>query len=237
MYKGKKILGIITARGGSKGIPGKNIKPLNGKPLIAYTIKAAQESKLLTRAIVSTDYNDIAEVSRKYGGDVPFLRPAEIAQDKSTSIDVVKHALSWLKDNQKEEYDYVMILQPTSPLRTSEDIDECIKIAIEKDADSVMSMKELDDFSPKKLKKIENGLIRPYFEEEGAQSAQRQSLDRMYKRNCAVYLTKTEHILNNDLFGKNSYGYIMPEERSVDTNKPVDFEMAEFWIRHNEERK
>lgn len=231
MYKNKKVLGIITARGGSKGIPGKNIKPLAGKPLIAYTIEAAKQSKLLTRTIISTDYEDIALVSKKYGGDVPFMRPAEFAQDKSTSIDVIKHAITWLKENQKEEYDYVMILQPTSPLRRAEDIDECIKIAVEKDADSVMSMKELDDFSPKKLKKIQDGLIIPYFEEEGTFTAQRQSLDKMYKRNCAVYLTKVSYILNNDLFGKTSYAYIMSEERSVDINKPIDFEVAEFWVK------
>jgi len=235
MYKQSKILGIITARGGSKGIPGKNIKPLRGKPLIAYTIEAAKQSKFLTRTIVSTDYENIAEVSRKFGADVPFLRPAEIAQDKSTSIDVIKHALSWLKENQNEEYGYVMILQPTSPLREAIDIDECIKIAVEKDADSVMSMKELDDFSLKKLKKIQNGLILPYFEDEGSQSAQRQSLDKMHKRNCAIYLTKISCVLNGDLFGKKSYAYIMPEDRSVDINQPIDFEIAEFWLKklHN----
>ncbi|MCI0533120.1 acylneuraminate cytidylyltransferase family protein, partial [bacterium] len=135
-----KTLGIITARGGSKGIPRKNIKELMGKPLIAYTILAAKGSALLSRAIVSTDDAEIAEIARMHGADVPFMRPAELAEDASTSIAVVQHAVSWIRENENEIYDYVMILQPTSPLRTAEDIDACIKIADETHADSVMSM-------------------------------------------------------------------------------------------------
>ena len=230
-YKDKKILGVITARGGSKGIPRKNIKELVGKPLIVYTIEATRGSKYLTRCLVSTDDKEIADVSRKHGAGVPFMRPAELAQDSSTSMEVVQHVIKKLKDDFGEEYDYVMILQPTSPLRTSKDIDESIKLAIDTNADSVMSMKELDDFSPKKVKKIEEGIALPYFEDEGATSSRRQDLVKMYKRNCAIYLTKTESIKNGDLFGRVSRAYIMPEERSVDINKPTDFEMAEFWIR------
>jgi N-acylneuraminate cytidylyltransferase/CMP-N,N'-diacetyllegionaminic acid synthase len=236
MYKNKKILGIITARGGSKGIPGKNIKELGGKPLIAYTIEAANKSNYLTRTIVSTDYKEIAEVSKKYGADVPFLRPAELAQDKSTSMEVVQHALNWLKENEGEEYDYLMILQPTSPFRTAEDIDECIKKIVDTGADSVMSMVELVDFSLKKLKRIENDLILPLVEDEGKQSSRRQDLDKLYKRNCAIYLTKTDLIMKGDLFGQVSRPYLMPEERSVDINKPVDFELAEFLIERLEKK-
>jgi len=232
MYKGKKTLGVITARGGSKSIPRKNIKKLAGKPLIAYTIEAAKESKYLTRCVVSTDDEEIAEISRRYGADVPFLRPAELAQDDSTSMAVVQHALKWLKENKGEEYDYLMILQPTSPLRTAEDIDGCIKKIVETDADSVMSMYELMDFSPKKFKKIiEGDLIEPYFQEEGRESSRRQDLDKMYKRNCAIYLTKTSLIMEGDLFGKKSVAYLMSEERSIDINSPLDFELAEFWIK------
>lgn len=230
MMNNLKVLGVITARGGSKGIPRKNIKKLAGKPLIVHTINAVCGSRLLTRAIVSTDDEEIAEISKKYGAEVPFLRPTELAQDKSTSIEVVQHAVSELK-KQGEEYDYVMILQPTSPLRTSEDIDESIRIAEETGADSVMSMVELDDFSSKKIKKVTNTIIKPYFEEEGKESSRRQDLEKAYRRNCAVYLTKTELIKKGDLFGQDSRAYIMPGERSVDINKPVDFEMAEFWFK------
>ncbi len=228
MYRTKKILAVITARGGSKSIPKKNIKKLAGKPLIAWTIEAAKKSRLLTRIIVSTDDEEIARVARRFGADVPFMRPTEFAQDTSTSMEVVQHALLWLKENAKEKYDYLMILQPTSPFRTAEDIDECIKLAVEKNADSVMSMKELDDFAPKKIKKIKNGKILPYFENEGKESSRRQDLEKMYKRNCAIYLTHTRHILCGDLFGKKSHAYIMPEERSLDINGPADFLLAQF---------
>ena len=230
MYKDKKILGVITARGGSKGIPRKNIKELAGKPLIAHTIEAAKKSQYLTRCIVSTDDREIAEISRKYGAEIPFMRPAELAQDASTSIEVVQHVLRKLKDDSGEGYDYLMILQPTSPLRSVEDIDESIKLAVDTDADSVMSMKELDDFASKKVKKIEDGVVLPYFENEGTTSSRRQDLKKMYKRNCAIYLTKTGCIMEGDLFGKVSRAYVMPEERSVDINKLTDFELAEFLI-------
>lgn len=231
MYKVRKILGVITARGGSKSIPRKNIVKLAGKPLIVYTIEAARRSKYLTRTIVSTDDDEIARIARRYGAEVPFMRPKKYAQDKSTSIEVVQHAVSWLKKHDGEKYDYLMILQPTSPLRTAEDIDACIKIAVDKKADSVMSMKELEDFSPKKIKKIKNSKILPYFENEGKQSSRRQDLEKMYKRNCAIYLTKTSYIMRRDLFGKKSHAYIMPEERSVDINIPSDFELAEFLMK------
>ena len=231
MYQNKKILAVITARGGSKGIPRKNIKELANRPLIAYTIEAAKNSQYLTRFIVSTDDQEIAEISKNYKADVPFIRPDELAQDNTPSLEVVNHALGWLEENNNERYDYVMTLQPTSPLRNSKDIDECIKKAIEINADSMMSMKELEDFSPKKLKKINNNLISPYFEDEGSFSARRQDLDKMYKRNCAIYLTKVKFIKQNDLFGKKSVAYIMPEERSIDINSLVDFELAEFWLR------
>ncbi len=230
MYKNKKILGVIVARGGSKGIPGKNIKPLAGKPLIAYTVEAAKGSKHLTRCILSTDSVEIANAAKDAGADIPFMRPDELAKDNSKAMDVVQHALNWLKENDNEEYDYLMILQPTSPLRSSEDIDKSIEKIVETNADSVMSMMELTDFSIKKLKKIENDIILPLQDEEGNQSSRRQDLDKIYKRNCAIYLTKTELIKQGDLFGKISRAYIMPENRSVDINVPIDFELAEFFI-------
>jgi len=229
MYKEKKILGVITARGGSKGIPGKNIKSLCGKPLIVYTLEAAQGSKYLTQTIISTDNQDIADVAKKYGGNVPFLRPEELATDGSSSMSVIQHLLQKLKES-RETYDFLMILQPTSPLRTSKDIDECIKLIVDTNADSVMSMVQITDFSAKKNKKIKEGVILPFFEAEGPQSGRRQDENPAYIRNCAIYLTKTQLIENGDLFGKISRAYVMPQERSIDINNPVDFELAEFWV-------
>ena len=234
MYKDKKILAVITARGGSKSIPRKNITELCGRPLISYTIAAAQKSRYLTRSIVSTDDLEIAEISKKYGADVPFMRPLELAQDQSTSLEAANHALDWLKKNNNEEYDYLMILQPTSPLRSSEDIDGCIIKAVDTGADSVMSMKELEDFSVKKIKIIEDDLIKPWQEEEGSYSRRRQDQEKVFKRNCAVYLTKTEFIRQNDLFGKISRPYLMPAERSVDINGMFDLKLAELLLSKND---
>lgn len=228
MYQNKTTLGVITARGGSKGIPGKNIKMLCRKPLIAYTLESVQRSNYLTSCIVSTDDARIAEVSRKYGGEVPFIRPSELAQDTSGSVEVIQHALLWFKENEERIFDYVMILQPTSPFRTTEDIDMCIKKIVDTNADSVMSMVELTDFSLKKLKKIENDFIIPLIEDEGKISTRRNDLEKVYKRNCAIYLTRADLIMRGDLFGKISRPYVMPRERSIDINEPFDFEIAEF---------
>ncbi|MBU0649365.1 acylneuraminate cytidylyltransferase family protein [Patescibacteria group bacterium] len=231
MYKGKTILGLITARGGSRGIPRKNIKKLGDKPLIVYTIEAGKASQYLDRVVVSTDDQEIADISRQFGADIPFMRPIELAGDKSTSIEVAQHAISWLKEREKQEFDYLMILQPTSPLRTIYDIDESIKKIVETGADSLMGMMELVDFSVKKIKRIDNDLIMPWFTEEGQRSASRQDLKKVYKRNCAIYLTRVDLIMRGDLFGKVSRPHIMSAERSVDINTPFDFELAEFLIR------
>ena len=232
MYKDKRILGLITARGGSKSIPRKNIKEVCGKPLIAYTIESAKKSKLLTRFYVDTDDKEIADISKKFGSDIPYMRPDELAQDESTSLDVAKHALWWLKENYNEEYDYLMFLQPTGPLRTAEDIDNCIKKAIDTGADSVMSMKEFPDFGLEKVKIIKDDTICPVLVDEGTHSKQRQDQKQTYyRRNAQIFLTKTEYIMKNDLFGIISRPYVMPQERSLDINDPVDFELAEFWIK------
>lgn len=232
MYEGKRILGIITARGGSKGVTKKNIADLAGKPLIGYTIDAAKGSELLTRCVVSTEDEEISEVAKSLGADVPFMRPQELAEDSSTSIEVVQHAVHTLKEA-GEEYDYVMILQPTSPLRTAEDIDESIKKIVDTDADSVMGMVEIQDFSVPKLKFIQNDEIKPIFEDEGKQSAQRDESQNAFKRNTAIYLTKTELLMNGDLFGQVSRPWVMPMERSLDVNDPIDLEIAAFWLHRN----
>lgn len=230
MYNNIRFLGIITARGGSKGVPDKNTKNLLGKPLIAYTIGAAKESAYLDRCIVSTDSKEIADIAAAHDAEVPFMRPDELATDTALALDVLNHAIHILKE-QGEEYDYVLMLQPTSPMRTGADIDACIQLAAEKSADSVFSMKQLIDFAPQKLKILDDdGRILPYGEKEKGQSAPRHVGPDLYKRNCAIYLTKTELIEQGDQFGDTSYAYVMPEERSIDINTPVDFALAEFWM-------
>src|SRR3989344_9173826 len=230
MYNNKKILAVITARGGSKGIPRKNIKDLGGKPLIAWTIAAAKQSKYLDDCVLSTDDMEIAEVAKKYGCRVPFMRPAELATDQAKSIPVVQHTLNWLKENEGQDFDFVMILQPTSPFRTSDDIDEAIKKAIDTDADSVMSMMKLVEFSAPKLKILDGDIIKPWQEAEGKQSASRNELKDVYKRNCAIYLTKVPVLMAGDLFGEVSRAIVMSSLSSVDINTPEDFVYAEFLV-------
>lgn len=225
-----RVLGIITARGGSKGVPRKNIRPLGGKPLIAWTIDAAKKSSLLTETIVSTDDAEIARVAEASGCRAPFLRPSELATDTAKSIPVVVHALDWLREHEGKEFDAVMILQPTSPFRTSEDIDACISKMDETGADSVMSMVKITDMSLAKLKRIEGDRILPYSIEEGTESRSRHDEPDVYKRNCAVYLTRVSCLQQNDLFGSDSRGYVMPEERSGDINTEYDFSIAEYRV-------
>ena len=230
MYQDKTIVGIITARGGSKGIPRKNIRPFCGAPLISWTIAAAHASTLLDRVIVSTDDEAIVQVAEAFGASVPFRRPAELATDTATSLDVVVHSLTWLRDHDNVVFDYAMILQPTSPLRTAADIDGCIQKIVETNADSVMSMVQLVDISLSKIKMIDGDRIRS-FQPEGKVSARRDELSEVYKRNCAVYLTRTALLMSGDLFGADSRAYLMPSERSVDINTPYDFLVAETFCR------
>lgn len=231
MYKSKTVLAVITARGGSKGIPKKNIKELGGKPLIAWTIEAAKASHFLDYFLVSTDDAEITEVSKKYGAPVPFMRPAELSTDSAKSIPAVQHALNWLREHEGKNFDYVMILQPTSPLRNAEDIDACIEKIVDTNADSVMSMVKLVDFSAPKLKVLDGDIIKPWLADEGKESNSRHELADVYKRNCAIYLTRADLIMQGDLFGAVSRAHIMPAERSVDINTPFDFLVAEAIVR------
>lgn len=226
-----RILGIITARGGSKVLPRKNIRLLAGKPLIYYTIKEAGKSKHLTKTIVDTDDEEIAKIARSFGAKVPFLRPKELATDEATTLSVVQHAIREL-EKKGEHYDYIMILQPTSPLRLVEDIDGAIEKALNVGADSLISVVRVYDFHPLRIKKMdERGFLSPYFEPE-PEGLRRQDLPPVYKRNGAIYLVKKELVMEkNTLYGDKLYGYEMSEERSVDIHSEIDFLLAELLIK------
>lgn len=220
-----KVLGLVPARGGSKSIPGKNIVVLRGKPMIAYTLDAAKASKRLARCIVSTDSQEIADVCRRCGGDVPFLRPSELAGDDTPTLPVVMHALDALQ----ETYDAVVLLQPTSPLRTAADIDESIRLLADRaDADSVISVVRVGDHHPARMKYVRDGLlVDPPFAEE-REGQRRQDLPELYLRNGAIYLTRTRVLREQkSIKGRRSLAYVMPEERSVNVDSPVDLLVAE----------
>ena len=221
-----KVLGIITAIGGSKGIKRKNIVSLAGKPLIYYTIQAAKKSKLLTNFIVSTEDKKIAAIAKKYGASVPFLRPKKLAKDDTKSIDVIKNIIKKLEKN-NEFYDAVIILQPTSPLRTGIDIDNAINKMIKTDADSIISLVNITGFALDWIKKIKNDIIYSFYKDE-KEGIPRQKLDTLYKRNGAIYLTKTSVLKKGSIFGKSSRPYIMPAEKSVDINEEFDLLLTKF---------
>jgi CMP-N,N'-diacetyllegionaminic acid synthase len=220
-----RTLGIITARGGSKGIPDKNIVPLDGKPLVAYTIAAARAARRLDRCIVSTDSDRIAAVCRAHGADVPFMRPAALARDETRSIDVVRHALETVG----EVYDAVMVLQPTSPLRTGSHIDAAIALLeAHPDADAVISVVDVEDHHPARMKRIEDGyLVDPPFA-EAVEGQPRQQLPPFYVRNGAIYLTRTAILLETGLLkGRRCLAYVMPPEVSVNIDGLLQLHLAE----------
>lgn len=226
-----EILGIIPARGGSKGIPRKNIRVLCGKPLIAYTIEAALESRLLKRFIVSTDDAEIAEVSRKLGAEVPFLRPPELATDTTPAIEVIHHAHSFMEQQDDIIYDGVAYLEPPAPLRESEDIDNAIQLYLDTRPDSVVSVILANQFHPILMKKIVDGRLLPFCIQEPI-GMPRQSYDPpAYMRNGAVYVFSRRNILKKILYGDVVRPYIMPEERAVCIDDMNDWYIAEAWMK------
>ncbi len=227
MYKGKNILGLIPARGGSKGLPRKNIKPLLGKPLVAWTIEQALASKYLDRVVVSTDDKEIVEISRKYGAEVPFLRPEELATDEAKSIDVVLHAISWVEENDKP-YDLLMLLQLTSPLRTEEDIDRAIELLFEKGTSAIVSVCEVEYHPYWSNVLPADGCMKDFIKPEVI-NKRRQELSPFYRLNGAIYLAYCHYLKQEkSFFGDKTFAYIMPRERSIDIDEEIDFILAEI---------
>ena len=196
----KKILALIPARGGSKGIPDKNIIDVAGLPLIAHTIRNAKKSKLVDKIVVSTDSRKIASVAKKYGAEVPFLRPKKIAGDRSPTIDAVLHALDWLKDH-GEKFDAVALLEPTSPLRKDNDIDNTIKILLKnyKSTDAVVSVGEVRLEHPSLMRVIEKRYLNPLLP-SGKKIRRRQELPKVYFPYGVIYLCKTSALKKEKSF-------------------------------------
>lgn len=223
-----KVLGVIIARGGSKGVPGKNKKILSGIPLICYTINAAIQANFF-RLIISTDDEEVITLGKNSGIEVPFRRPSELASDSAKSIDVVIHALNESERNFNEEYDSIMMLQPTAPFRTSDDINKAISLLDNcPEADSVISVVDVLAHHPARMKYIQNGfLIDPPFCEQ-YENQNRQELIPMYIRNGAIYLTKRNVLLQRSFKGTKSLALIMSPENSINIDTISDFELAEY---------
>ena len=193
-----KILGVIPARGGSKSVNKKNIAEIAGFPLIYYTINEAKKISLFTDLIVSTDDKEIANISKKYGAKVPFMRPLEIAQDDTLSIDVLKHSLFEMEKIKNTEYDAVMMLQPTSPFRNEKHIDESIKIFKETNADSVVSVVSVEGYHPFRMKRMIGHSLINYIDQGFEDMRPRQVLPKVFIRNGAIYLSKSNVIKTTD---------------------------------------
>lgn len=223
------MIAIIPARGGSKGLPGKNTRPLLGKPLIAYTIEAAKAAACISRVIVSTDDEAIARTALEYGAEVPFMRPAHLAGDDAKAIDTYIYTIGELSAAMQAPIQSFAVLLPTCPLRTAEDIDAAYKLFNDQKADSVISYtpeqhpvswhRYLDD----------NGKFEPAPEENALSN--RQHYRPSYYPNGAIYVFSTGIIMAGKYYTENSFAYIMPAERSVDIDTLTDFELAEFYLK------
>ena len=224
----KHILGIIPARGGSKTIPRKNIKSILDRPLISYTIVEALKSKTLSNLIVSSEDDEIIRISKSYGASVPFIRPDSLAKDDSLAIDVLTHAVLELEKKENTTYDAVVMLQPTTPLRTSEDIDYSVNKLFESDYDSVISVVDVGAIHPYRMKKIVNDELVDYADET-VENMPRQALPPVYIRNGAIYATKRDILINSkSLKGSKSHAYIMPPERSLNIDENLDLRFTEL---------
>lgn len=228
------ILGITLARGGSKSIPEKNITPIEGHPLIYYTIKEAKKSSFLNDYIVSTDSEKIADIAINYGAEVPFLRPKELSLDESSSLSGLQHAVNFMELEHNKVYDYVIELMCTNPLKTFEDIDSCIEKIIETKADSVIAVHQLEDHHPARIKKIENDKIIDFCVPERNEARRQDLTPKAYIRSGSIYCMSRQYLMeeNRRYGGDDSRPYILPPERTVNIDTPADLELARYLIRN-----
>jgi CMP-N-acetylneuraminic acid synthetase len=224
------MVAVILARGGSKGVPRKNVQDLGGRPLISWSVQAAVASRSVDRVIVSTDDEEIGLCARESGAETPFLRPAELAQDHSPTIPVVVHALEWMAAHDGQQFERVVLIQPTSPFVTSNDIDSAHQIAVDKAADAVVSVVESRDH-PYWSKRIVNDGRLESFAPRDPEVGRRQELPSAYALNGAIYLVRTDVLLRERTFYTDrTYGYVMPSERSLDIDTPWDLHVARLVI-------
>ncbi len=238
MYKNKRILAIIPARGGSKGLPNKNIKEMNGKPLIYWTVKRAQESEFLDRIFISTDSPNIASICQNIcNQSVDELRPDELAQDTSSSADVIKYTINLLKQK-GAEYDYILLLEPTSPLRKKDDIDRVIQLACENPIrDGVISLGEVHMEHPSAVKIIgKNGSIIPLLDTKKT-IYQRQQMEQVYFPYGVAYLIKTEIFLKSmSVYTDNIIPYFIERWQTYEVDDIYDFMCIETIMKYREKK-
>ena len=231
MSRCEGVLGLIPARGGSKGIPRKTLRPFGGRPLIAHTIQASLSSESVTETVVSTDDEEIARVAREYGAAVPFLRPAHLATDVAPQIDVVLHAVGVIESARAAPYEIVVLLQPTSPLRTAADIDAAVAVIRRGEADSVVSFSPAFEH-PYYAYTIGESGPKPFIRDRDIPSV-RQLFPPAYVRNGAIYATRRELLeTERSLQGGRVHAYVMSRERAPNIDTELDLAWAEFLLQH-----
>ncbi len=234
MYKGKRVLAIVPARGGSKGLPGKNIRPLAGKPLIGWTLESALKSKYLDEIFVSTDSQKIADVAESFGVKVPELRPEELASDTATSASVVLYTIEYFR-KQGKDFDYIILLEPTSPMRKEDDIDNAIALACDNpEKAGVVSLGEVHMEHPSIVKRIDdNGVIEPFC--DNRHYTQRQQFSKAFFPYGVVYLVKTDYFEKNQLFyGKDSLPYFIERWQCYEVDDIYDMIAIESIINYKQ---
>ena len=224
------ILALIPARAGSKGIPGKNLALVAGKPLLAWTVEAARRSTHCTRLVVTTDSDEIAAVANRCGAETPFRRPQHLAADSTPGIAPVLHALTWLEVEENYRPECIVMLQPTSPLRTAEDVDAAVELATARAADAVVSVTpaEHHPFWMKRLS--EDGRMSDFMSSD-VPVVRRQDLPPVYALNGAIYLARRDVLVEREnWYTEHTYGYVMPAERSLDIDTPWDLRLADLLL-------
>ena len=230
-----KLLYLIPARGGSKGLPGKNILPLAGRPLIAWSIEAAKQAHHKGKIVVSTDSNEIAEAAKNSGAEIPFIRPAELATDSASSMDVIFHALGFFESH-GERFDYVMLLQPTSPLRRAGDIDKAIDFMLEKKAEAVVSVCQAEHHPLWSNTLPADGSMKDFLRPE-IKGKNRQQLPASYRLNGAIFIASPTYLKTFRTFiADGTFAYEMPAEASVDIDSEIDFALAEILLQRRQSR-
>tara|TARA_B100000780_G_C21117735_1_gene452402 strand:+ start:1221 stop:1925 length:705 start_codon:yes stop_codon:yes gene_type:complete len=228
-----KILAVIPARGGSKGIKNKNIKNLCGHPLIAWTITKAKRSKFIEKVVVSTDSKKIAYISKKYGASVPFIRPKEYATDKANDFVVLKHAINFFA-TKGEKFDYIIMLQPTSPLRELKDINNSIKKVLKKDIDALVSVSKVEVQHPRFIYSIKNkdNLV-PFLKKKNSSDIRRQDIDPLYFLEGSIYISKIKTLMKYKTFYHNkTRAYEVPKWKSLEIDDTEDLNLANFYIKN-----
>ena len=223
------ILGIIPARGGSKTVPKKNIKLLDGKPLIYYSIKEAQKSKMITDLVVSSDSNEVLSISKKYNCNI-IIRPKKISNDSTPMWPVAKHALENLEKTYDKIYDYILILQPTTPFRSYRDIDRSLKKLISEKSSSLVSVTRVLDGHPARMYKVRKNRL--FSLNQKLSSDNRQKLPLVFHRNGAIYATKRSILMKNKFLGNNLSYYEMKKDLSINIDDKIDWRIAELIIRN-----